>query len=508
MLFSNAFDINRTSHSSFAFVFLLLSIEGNLIELQHLRLSQMDLDTLPPEIGFCEQIQTIDLTGNPIDNLPETLVECRQLYEFKLNYQTFHKRLDSYLLELIDDGKIRSEHVPQVVFELEHLLLLDLKHTHMNNIPNDHTLCHLQELDLSNNSFSAIPDCLSTMTQLRVLSMSSNRLKSIEQSICQLKQLHTLILSNNQLTSLTNVLARLSSLKQLFVDHNQIHTIDMGFSQCQSLLTLDLSYNDLVDLPEHISDLRQLETLDLRYNRLESLPLTIYELRNMKSMNTFHRTFQRFGLHLLGNTLSNLPAHVWKSTNIRTLFDYLEKQEKLRCHYYYHLKLIFIGPKNIGKTTLMMKLIRNRHVIEHVRQPIDMHVSTLKSQQSTSNNVNRHEQTTNDVESSVLTDQWIEQRISTSDDPCQTSMPRKKRIHPPTLATYGDQHVIESLFNQSTIITKNNIYCTMIDCTSASNFELLYPLMYDSNALFIIPVNLTVLLNTIEAATSLENIDE
>ena len=465
----------------------------------------MDLDTLPPEIGFCEQLQTVDLTGNPIDNLPETLVECRQLYEFKINYQTFHKRLDHYLLKLIDEGKIRSEHLPQVIFEFEHLAMLDLNHTNINTIPMEHTLKHLTELDLSSNSFVSIPEALCTMDQLRVLDMSHNRLEQIEEPIVRIKRLETLILSYNQLSRLASIFARLSALKKLTVSHNQIDTIELEFSHTPSLMTLDLSYNNLSVLPDYLCDLQHLETLDLRYNRLESLPLSMPRLIELKSMNMFQKNFQRFGLHLLGNPLSTLPSHVWKSTNIATLFEYIGNQRKVISKSFSHLKLILVGPKNIGKTTLMIKLLKNRTLISHARETLDMYSSMLLVNPL---GTDPEEPALSDVGSSVLTDQWIENRISTCGDPLFNRTSKIKRIFPPPLKTYRTNESPTSLLNQSTLITKNNLYCTMVDLTSESTFEIVYPLIYDTNALFLIPVNLTVLMNVLQAAASLENVEE
>ena len=323
----------------------------------------MDLDTLPPEVGFCEHLKTIDLTGNPVDNLPETLIECRQLFELKINFHTFHKRLDQYLLDLIAEGKIRSEHLPSVIFELENLLMLDLHETHINWIPTEHTLNHLQELNLSKNSFVTIPEALSTMENLKVLDLSENRLEKIDESIVKMKSLETLILSDNYLTHLSGVFSRLIPLKHLIVSRNQIRNIDVEFSQSQSLMTLDLSSNDLTMFPDHCCQLTQLETLDLRSNHLEFLPLSLPQMKNLKMMNVFHSNFRRAGLHLVGNPLTRLPSYVWKTTNILTLFEYLINEEKLLSNHFYHLKIILIGPKGVGKNDVADEFVKQSKFI-------------------------------------------------------------------------------------------------------------------------------------------------
>lgn len=469
----------------------------------------MDLDTLPPEIGFCDKLKTIDLTGNPVDNLPETLVECRQLSELKINFQNFHKRLDQYLLELIDDGKIRSEHLPSVIFELENLRMLDLHGTHINFIPTEHTLLHLHDLNLSQNSFVSIPEALCTMEHLKVLDMSENRLEKIDESIVKIQRLETLILSKNRLKDLSGVFARLTPLKHLIVSRNEIRTIDEEFSQSQSLITLDLSYNALTAFPDHCCRLKQLETLDLRYNHLESLPLSLPALINIKSMNTFHPNFRRIGLHLVGNPLSNLPAHLWRTTEITGLYDYLTTEEKLLSNHYCHLKVIFIGPKSVGKTSLLMNLMKSRNSqMTHRRTTMDFHVTMFRENQLKIEDGEGTIYAPSETASSILTDQWIEQRISTVGDLRRSSVPKKKRSHDRLLKNYRREEYLEDFFNQATVITKNNLHCTLIDVTRAASFEILYPLIYDSNALFVIPVNLTVLLNAIETARALEAMNE
>ncbi|CAM4872819.1 unnamed protein product [Rotaria socialis] len=496
----------------------IVSEIGNLTNLRHLRLCQMDLDTLPPEIGFCEKLQTIDLTSNPIDNLPETLVECRQLYEFKINFQTFYKFLDNYMLQLIDEGKIHSEHIPQVIFELESLQTLDLNQTKLNSIPKEHVLVNLRELYLSNNSFFQIPESLCTMIHLKILDVSNNRIETIPEYLFQLDQLETLILSNNFLTSLPNHIARILTLKSLIVSHNHINSIEDGFSKSRSLLTLDISYNNLATFPNELCNFEQLETLDLRYNQIDYLPLSIRHMTGLKSMNFIDESFQRVGLHLSGNPIRDPPSYVWKSIYIQTLFDYVETKEKKLLNNFYHLKLILIGEKNVGKTALTIKILNNHTVIANTRKTLDMYVSILQENQlklieqeaatAAAEQQQQQQKRPSDAASSGITDQWIENRISTSNDTTLSVRSKIKRTAPPPLRTYRSNELIKNFIEKSTLITKNNLYCTIFDITSEPSFEILNPLIYDSNALFILPVNLTNLLDIVHATKSFDNMNE
>ncbi|CAF0995620.1 unnamed protein product [Adineta ricciae] len=445
---------------------------GNLVNLQYLRLCRMGLVTLPAEIAFCDQIKMIDILENPIDNLPETLTECRQLSQLKLNYKQFSKTLDDYIILLIDQGKVQSQHIPSIIFELEGLAVLDLEETKINSIPAEQTLFNLTELFLSNNSFHEIPQSVCMISQLKVLDISMNHIRTISKHLLGLTRLEQLNLSKNRLTSLSELFAGLPMLKKLIVSHNQIYTIEEKFSQSRSLLLLDLSYNHLHYFANEFCELIQLQMLDIRYNQLGSLPLSIRRMTGLKSMNSFNDVSQRTGLHLVGNSINNPPSFIWKSTDIEALFVYMDMEEKRLSRSFYHLKLIFIGPKGVGKTTFVTELLHNESRISKTRKTLAMFTSKRQL----------------DKPQLPFTDQNY--LSGTSSQICRT--------YPPPLKNYRLSETSINMVHKSTFSTKNNLYCAIIDLASATSFEILYPLMYDSNALYILPINLTSLLEILQ----------
>ena len=458
----------------------------------------MDLDALPAEIGFCDKLETLDVMGNPIDNLPETLVECRQLYELKINFKTFYKLLDNYMFQLVAEGKIRSEHIPQVIFELESLRVLDLSRTKTNSFPTGHTLASLTELHLSNNFFFDIPESICMLAQLKTLDLSHNRLTTIPDYFDRMTRLEILILAFNKLTVVSKSFGRLPVLHTLIARHNHLHTIEKEFCQSSSLTELDLSYNNLTHIPDELCRLNKLETLDLRYNKIERLPLIMRQMIGLKSMNVFAANRLRTGLHLSGNSITDPPSYIWKSTDIRTLYNYFEDKDKRLTTSFHHLKIILIGPKNIGKTTFARKLVHDRKAVCKTRTTVDMFLSILQQRSSENNRAEDHFQSQTGYESSLLTsstltDQWIENRVSTNDDDLSQRPSKVKRTYPPLLKTYRSSETNDDILQKSTLITKNNFHFTLLDLTSQPSFEILYPLVYDSKALYVIPVNLTLL---------------
>ena len=508
------FIMTEIGTSSFVFlVVVMFCFLGNLTNIRHLHLAHMNLDTLPPEIGFCDKLETLDISGNPIDHIPETLVECRRLYQLKVNYKTFYKLLDPYMLQLIDEGKIRSEHIPQVIFELESLRTLDLSQTKSNSIPFEHQLMNLTELYLSNNYFFDIPESICNMKQLRILDMSYNRLTFFPEYFAKLQCLEVLNLTWNKLPVLPKSILLLPVLKTLILHHNQIHTIDKEISRCSSLLRVDLSHNQISFVPLEFCSLNQLETLDLRYNKIENLPLMMRQMIGLKSMNIFDEHGQRIGLHLIGNPVTDPPTFIWKSTEIETLFNYFEEKEKQLSSSFYHLKIILIGAKNVGKTVFATKLVDNRRIVTKKRKTLDTFVSIL--QEKTPAEFREYVPTIpsvvhefNQINTSSSTDQWIENRISTSEVQNNGRSSKVRRLYPPPMKFYHTKETADFLISKSTLITKNNFYGTIFDLKSESNYEILYPLIYDSKALYIIPINLTALLLMIRIEFSLEQLNE
>ena len=74
---------------------------GNLVDLEYLNASETSVKSLPPEIAFCERLQEINLYGNILEMLPETMRELNELTELKINARSFHSNIDEYMNKLL-----------------------------------------------------------------------------------------------------------------------------------------------------------------------------------------------------------------------------------------------------------------------------------------------------------------------------------------------------------------------------------------------------------------------
>ncbi|KAJ8888030.1 hypothetical protein PR048_007515, partial [Dryococelus australis] len=206
------------------------------------------------------------------------------------SYYSSHKSLkyssqslDSDSLRTIFEEIFKSETQKSHVRELE---LLTLDHNKLTSLP----LCiinfrNLTILDISFNSFSAIPEVI-TQCSLTCLIATSNCLRSdsFPKSFSQMKDLKELHLGGNNLTAFPEQILELPRLKYLYLGSNRIANIPPDVRKLTRLQFLYLGGNQLTDVPESLSELHSLEGLILCDNQIETLPSTIANLTNLRTL--------------------------------------------------------------------------------------------------------------------------------------------------------------------------------------------------------------------------------
>jgi internalin A len=168
-----------------------------------------------------------------------------------------------------------------------------------------------RELHLNSLHLETLPDSIANLSNLQVLSLDNNQLSSLPDSIAKLSNLRWLSLSNNQLSSLPDSIAKLSNLKRL-----------------------DLSNNQLSSLPESILGMRDLTALFLHRNTALSIPA-----------------------ELLGPTSFDYIAQEKTATNPAKILGYYFRSRQGRP--LNEAKLIFVGRGEVGKTSLVGRLVHN-----------------------------------------------------------------------------------------------------------------------------------------------------
>ncbi len=209
-----------------------------------LSLVNLNLKSLPEEIGNLTWLSELNLSSNQLTEVPNSLGNLTRLSKLHLN--------NNQLTEL--PGFIGN-------------------------------LTGLRTLKLGNNQLTELPGFIGSLIGLRWLDLSSNRLIALPDFISNLNGLHTLNLENNQLAALPDSLSNLSGLRSLKLDNNQLTVLPDFIRNLTGLRWLGLSNNQLIALPDFIGNLTELRALCLDNNQLTSLPQSIFRLPQATRIN-------------------------------------------------------------------------------------------------------------------------------------------------------------------------------------------------------------------------------
>jgi internalin A len=309
---------------------------GQLDQLDYLNLSDNQLTDLPKSLFQLSRLKFLYLSGNQLANLPES---CGQLDQ--LDYLNFsHNRLTD---------------LPEALFQLSRLKFLYLSENQLTTLPDLFgQLTELNYLNLSDNQLTDVPESLGQLGQLWRLYLSRNRLTRLPESLGELTHLGSLDVSGNNLTKLPESFGHLSQLDHLKLSNNRLTSLPQSFGQLTGLRSLDLSKNQLTTLPDSFGRLSPLEFLDLSDNQLTRLPES---LRYLKLLRT---------LLLFENDPLGLPSNVvdpsqWTG-KVSAPNQILEYYFQLRrgSRPLNEAKLILVGRGEVGKTSLVNRLVNNR----------------------------------------------------------------------------------------------------------------------------------------------------
>ncbi len=187
----------------------------------------------------------INLAGNPIKALPESLINLKNLRELDLLGCGFSEEelgcIRSELLKttILADGDAPVSTSPTSIRVWgQRLGKLNCKFDAPLKIRN---------LELSYNELATFPSGIALLTELEGLRLDVNRLKSLPSGIGDLRKLKALDCSANLLPSISDEITELKELEELDLALNQIPKLPTSISELQKLRILDLCGNPLVE---------------------------------------------------------------------------------------------------------------------------------------------------------------------------------------------------------------------------------------------------------------------
>jgi internalin A len=308
----------------------------------------------------------LDLTGCNLDAIPSILQQMTWIKILLLDSCYVWQR------RIRDNNRGNITGIPTWIGDFKNLTIFSIHGHHLQTLPPE--LCALTQLTnlvVSSNWLTSLPPEICHLTQLTDLDVGSSRLTRLPPEIGQLTRLRTLHVHGNQLTSLPPEIGQLTRLRTLHVHGNQLTSLPPEIGQLTNLTELDLSHNQLLSLPSSLAALTRLTNLVMNNNQLMGLPPEIGHLVQLRT------------LHAADNQLPDLPpelatltqlAELDISNNPLTIPDelisthyglslplrsYLRQCAEAGTHTLNEAKLIVIGQGNVGKTSLVRRLVND-----------------------------------------------------------------------------------------------------------------------------------------------------
>lgn len=186
-------------------------------------------------IQYFIHLESLDLSDNQIDTIPETMNQLTQLKNLILKNNRSLKEL------------------PDSIGELPQLSHLDLAWSSLTKLPTSiGDLSKLKKLTIEWNHLTSLPTTIGNLSELEELNARSNEIKSLPTSIGQMTNLKRLSVDENQLTSLPETIGSLSNLEELFLGDNQLTSLPSSFVHLTDLWMLGLENNLL---PSNVADI-------------------------------------------------------------------------------------------------------------------------------------------------------------------------------------------------------------------------------------------------------------
>jgi Leucine-rich repeat (LRR) protein len=207
---------------------------SDLVMLEWLDLSNNQLESLPGGIGFLTRLTEFTVHHNKLEVLPNDITNLRSewhgicLPNHKLNY--IFSLLDLHKLDIMNNS---IKFLPEYMGDLRKIEFIYAQHNDIDKLPDLDGCEHLQELHISNNFITEIPERFcEKLPSLKVLDLRDNKIEKLPDEISMMQSLMRLDLSNNSIYSLPTSLCTLAHLVSLHVEGNPIRSIRRDVIAC------------------------------------------------------------------------------------------------------------------------------------------------------------------------------------------------------------------------------------------------------------------------------------
>ncbi|CAD5119948.1 DgyrCDS8529 [Dimorphilus gyrociliatus] len=299
--------------------------------LRKLDISCLALRSVPDEmISTLYYLERLDMSYNLLEDegIPEKLRELDDLIDFDVS----HNRLTQ---------------LPKVLLKLKKISRLKVGHNQLKTINGIEKLRRLVQLVLEHNQIDSIPKDIYGLKRLEYLHLATNSIRNIDSDVKNLKHTKIIDISNNKLAHIPSELFLLPQLELLNLSHNKISKmpqLTVRGKPKRLIENVDLSANELKQFPEFL--LQIVRVIDLSANQIRVVPQTALKRLDLQSGQQ---------LNIKNNPMSNPPPEI-ADDGVKGLVQFFtERRSEMTV--FRGLKILLIGPKNSGKTSLIQSMI-------------------------------------------------------------------------------------------------------------------------------------------------------
>lgn len=364
--------------------------------LQLLNVSNNKLTKFSGPLGsvHCVSLSEIHLVNNKLDDVCHEVFQLQSLVTLNLSQnnlkylvRTHHQQFD-----VVTQPQDNKDNINRGYVQCSKLSYLNISNNKLEMLPHDYIQkCPgLSTLDVSHNKLVSFPNAWEC--NMNTLNLSYNELDrcpiNLEQFWCG--TLRTLRLNNNHLEEINESVVKLGCLVELYAGYNKISRLPQADHwECSQLYLLDLSHNNLgpkianrrlsamlrnkredkqieeetYSFPSFLGNC--LHDLDLSYNNLNQVHPSVSYLVSLHHLDISHnpaiKTLPKELGRLKGNCIIKMDG--LNVTNLLKITDNDDQQrskqvltnlrnELRQCEKYYKMKLVILGKKDKGKTTL------------------------------------------------------------------------------------------------------------------------------------------------------------